>query len=121
MIKRPQRSQTGISAAGSVCSLSFELVEEGGQERSVELDQGQLRRRCSQPLLRVAHEQSEGLRVGRDRVRARATLRDQALRKKRLTERRKGGLGFHRAPPFQRASRSSPAAAINSGVFVRYQ
>ena len=121
VIKRPQRRQPGISAARSVSSLTFELIEEGGQERSVELDQGQLRRRCSQPLLRVAHEQAEGLRVGRNRARARTPLRDQAFCKKRLTERCEGGLGLHRAPPSQRASRSRLAADINSGVFVRYQ
>jgi hypothetical protein len=54
-------------------------------------------------------------------VRTGTALRDQPLRKKRLAEGREGGFGFHQATPFQRASRSTPAADISSGVFVRYQ
>ena len=71
--------EAGVAAADAVAALVFEMVEEGADERGVEVGQIQLRGRFAE-LGGEAEQQPEGVAVGSDGVRAGAALVEQPAR-----------------------------------------
>jgi hypothetical protein len=69
--QRVDRGETVVAGGDRVCPLSFEVLEERGDQRRVELCDVQLAGWLSGPLDGEAQEQPEGVAVGGDRVRAR--------------------------------------------------
>jgi hypothetical protein len=76
--------EAGVAAADAVPALAFEMVEEGADERGVQVGQIQLRGRFAELGLREAEQQPEGVPVGRDGVRAGAALVEQPAGEERL-------------------------------------
>ena len=68
--ERVDRRQPGVAGAGAVAALVFEVVEERGDQRRVEVLELERRRRLAGLLLGEGEQQPEGVAIGGDRVRA---------------------------------------------------
>ena len=78
--ERADARQPEVAAARSVRARGFQVVEECSHERRGEIGEGEFRRRAAETLFRKPQQQPKRIAIGRDRVRARATLRHQPLR-----------------------------------------
>ena len=76
--------ETGITCPHGVAPVQFKVSKEFLDETPIELIQQQFARRPTQMLRSESPQQSEGIAVARDRVRADALLLEQALRKEAL-------------------------------------
>lgn len=115
--QRADRRQPRVSRRHRVSALALEVIEEGADQRGVEVGDLELRRRAAGPPLGELHQQPDRVAVGGDRLRARRTLVDQPLGEERLQGR---GERAHERPPIG-GSRRSAASPSNSGEADRYQ
>src|SRR2546425_7887768 len=114
-----------VAGPRGVAAFCLEMVEEGEDERRVDVLDPQGRGRSPGALSGVAEQQLEGVPVAGDRVRAGAALGDQAPLEEVLEQRREAvGLCRHDPPPSSvqaKRSKRSAAMAMSSGTPVRYQ
>ena len=115
--QRVDRREPVVAGRDHVVASVFEVVEERGDQRRVEIGDVQGARRLAGAFGGEAEQQPEGVAVGGDRVRTRAALTDQPVGEVGLHRRRERG---HGRPPRCRWSRWQ-ALSISSGVAVRYQ
>ncbi len=73
------RGESVVAGGDGVVSLLFEMIEEPGDQVGVEVGDVQLRRRFAGATVREAQQESVGVPVGGDRVRAGLALPDEAL------------------------------------------
>ena len=78
------RREPGVEGARSVATLAFEVVEERGNPGRVEVLDIERRRLLAGLPLNEGQEQSEGVAIGGDRVRAGVSLVDQPVGEERL-------------------------------------
>ena len=109
--------QAGVASAHAVVTFVLEVIEEGADERSVEIDQVELAGCLAGALRGEAEQESERVPVGGDGVGAHSPLGDEALAEERLEQR---GEAAHGSTPSRR-SRRSAADARSSGLPDRYQ
>jgi len=64
------RSEAGVAGSRAVAPIVFEVLEEGADQRRVEIVDVQLERLLAGPLVREAQKQPERVSVGGDRLRA---------------------------------------------------
>ena len=88
--ERPDRSEAQVAGGGAHAPRFLQFVQEGGDERRVELLEGQPVGRRVQPPLSEAQQQPEGVAIGADRMRADLLLLHQPLREEPLQECREG-------------------------------
>jgi len=69
-VERVDRTKAGVACADAVASIVFEVLEEGADQRRVEIVDVQLERLLAGPLVREAQKQPERVSVGGDRLRA---------------------------------------------------
>jgi hypothetical protein len=72
--ERMDRRQSQLAGSGRDPALGFKLVEEGGDQRCVDVLQHQRRRRLAQSLVYESQQQSDGIALRGDRVRAGASI-----------------------------------------------
>ena len=115
------RGQAGVAGARLVAALVLDMAEEVAEEGGVEVFERQFRRRLLQLPLGVAHQQSEGVPVAGDGVRACLALLHEVVAEEPGQEPREVGGTLHgRGLGAMRSSRRA-AACISSGVAERYQ
>src|SRR2546428_9722459 len=118
--ERSDHGHPEISASHAVMPTMFQVVEKDADHWCVQIFQRDLRGHLAQFLLSELQQYVECIPVGSDCVWARSALCHQTLCKKGLQKRWKTSRMVHRCSS-QRFSRRSPAAAISSGVLLRYQ
>jgi hypothetical protein len=101
---RVDRRQPGVAGARAVAAISFEMVEEGRDQRRVEVLDLELAWLLARAALREREQQPEGVAVGGDRVRAGALLVDQPVGEERL---KRGCERAHERPPEASSRRSA--------------
>ena len=72
--------QPGVAGAGAVVALVFEVVEEGADQRGVQVGEVELGGLLAGPVAHEAQQQAPGVPVGGDGVRAGVALADQPCR-----------------------------------------
>jgi hypothetical protein len=82
--ERMERRQSDISAAGSVAALLLEVVEEGAEKDSIKILEAHGRRRLLETALRKPKEETEGIAIARDGMRACVELTHEAVREECL-------------------------------------
>jgi hypothetical protein len=82
--QRVDRRESVVAGRGRVVALVFEVLEERGDQRRVEVGDVELAGWGAASLGGEAQEQPEGVAVGGDRVRARRALADEAVGEERL-------------------------------------
>jgi hypothetical protein len=118
--ERMKGSQAGISAAGAIAALFFEMVEEGADERSIQILEVKHRGRFLQTLPGKCEEQTEGVPVTGNGVRACLPLAHEAVGEECLEQGGEVGIGLHRhSPPLP--SRRRVANCKSSGTAEIYQ
>ena len=113
-------SQPQVATTGAVVTVFLQLIQELEDHGHGEVGQGELRRRSAQALLDELQEQTEGVAIGGDGMRAGPPLGQQTLGEEALQQYRQVSRGLHRSP-FHRCSSRAPAACIKAGVLLRYQ
>ena len=113
----PDRGQSGVAGAHAVLSLALQMVEEGTDQRRIEVVDVEFARRLAVPLRREDQEQPQRVAIGLNRVRADLALAEEAVGEERLQG---GGQRTHASPARWRSSRS-PARPSSSGAADRYQ
>jgi hypothetical protein len=88
--ERSDRGEAQVAGLGAHATRFLQFVQEGGDERRVELLEGQPIGGCAQPLFGEAQQQPERVAIGVDRVGADLLLLHQALGEEPLKERREG-------------------------------
>lgn len=78
--------KTDIAATGAVVAVVFEMIEEGAEERGVEIRQGHFRRSLAQLPLSIGQQQAEGIAVARQGMGACLSLSDEAIGEEGLKE-----------------------------------
>jgi len=101
-----------------VAALTFDVVEEGEHQVGVDILDRQITRPSLEPLGGEAHQQSEGMGIGRDRVRAGITLARKMLAQECGQVGSKGG---HAASSLNRRSLAAAMSRSSTGVASRYQ
>ncbi len=115
--QRTDGRQAGIPGPDAVAPIALEVVEEGADERRVDLADIERRWSCPGAVGGERQEQAERVAIGGDRLRARLALPDEPIGEERLEGR--GERAHGRSPRWR--SRRSPAAASSSGAADRYQ
>ncbi len=82
--ERVDCGETGVTCPHGVAPVQFKVSKEFLDEDPIELVQWQFARRPTKMLRSESQQQSEGVAVARQRVRADALLLEQALRKEAL-------------------------------------
>jgi len=115
--ERMNRSEPRVSSPDAIPALLLQIRKEPCDERRVEIREIEIGGRLPELVLGEAEEESEGVSIRRDGVRARASLLEQPFCEERLKKR------GERTHDRTRSARSSlrPTSAINSGAAVRYQ
>ena len=85
-IERADRGKTRVSAAGAVATDLLDMGEEVADECGIKVLNPQLGRWPVPPLARVAEQQSEGVAIACNRVRAGLQLRREAIREESLEQ-----------------------------------
>jgi hypothetical protein len=99
-------SEANVAAAGAVLALALDVIEKRSQQRRVEFWHRQIRGRLAQVLLCKLHEQTKGVAIARDGVRARLTLLHEPIHEERLHQGRQRCDGGHgRCPCLERSTR----------------
>jgi hypothetical protein len=62
------RGEPHVAASGAVAAVLLQVIEEGSEERRIQIVEGQIGRRLSQSLLCVVQEQTKGIAVARNGV-----------------------------------------------------
>jgi hypothetical protein len=109
--------QAVVAGADAVAASCLEMVQEGSDQRRVELVDVQFAGFRSGPLGGEGEQQPERLAVGGDRVWTRSALRLQPVREVGL---HRGRERAHRTPP-NRSAPGSAASVISSGEADKYQ
>jgi len=94
--ERAYGGQSKIARARADAPRRFKLVQKGGDERRIDFFKCQVIRRDMQPLVRKAQQESEGVAIRADGVRADPLLLHQALREEPLQQRREAR--YRRSP-----------------------
>jgi hypothetical protein len=115
--ERADGSQARVAGAHGVAAVALEVVEEGADERRVEVREVEPRGRRARPLGGEPQEEPPGVAVGGDGLRAGLPLPDEPLGEERLEGR--GERAHGRSPRWR--SRRPPARASSSGAADRYQ
>ena len=89
------RGQSQIAASNAQAAVGLELVEERGDQRCVDLLEGQVRRRPSEALLGEDQELSERVAIGADGMRTRLALLHQPLGEEAFQQGRESGCAGH--------------------------
>ncbi len=111
------RCQPGIAGPHGVAPTTFEMVEEGGDHRGVEILYGKGGRGLLGLLFDVAEEKVEGVAIGGHGVRARLSLGHQPLGEEGLEG---GGQRAHDRASVACSTRSA-AKPSSSGAADKYQ
>ena len=111
------RGQPVVAGGGAVVAVAFEVIEERGDQRRVELGDVQGGGRLAEAFGGEGQQQPEGELVGADGVRAGGPLADQPVGEEGL---QRGGERGHRRAPYRVCSRWA-ASPISSGDADRYQ
>ena len=109
--------QAVVAGGGAVVAVAFEVIQERGDQRRVELGDVQGGGRVAEAFRGEGQQEPEGEFVGADGVRAGGPLADQPVGEEGL---QRGGERGHRRPPYRVCSRSA-ASPISSGDADRYQ
>src|SRR3546814_10083146 len=86
--ERPDRGETCVAASNTVASILLEMVQEGEQQRRVEIGQSDGAGRSTECCRRVVEEQAQGIPVCRYGLSADRTLLAEMIQKEALDERR---------------------------------
>jgi hypothetical protein len=108
----PDGREADVAGARAVAAVALQMVEEGADERHVEILDLKIGRLPLHPGGGEAQEQDEAVRVGCDRMRARAAF---ARGGEMGRERR------HSAPPANACSAAAAMPFSRTGVASRYQ
>src|SRR6266702_6031853 len=109
-----------VAAPRRVPALALDVVQEGADQRRIEIREAQRGRGLLEPPLREAEEQSKGIAVARDRVGAHPSLLEKAVDEERLQEPGEVGRGARHGDRTFRSSRAM-ARRTSSGTAERYQ
>jgi hypothetical protein len=112
---RVDRGEAGVAGPDAVAAVVFEVVQERGDDRRVEVGELQPGRGLAGPLCREGEQQLPRVAVGGGGVAAGALLPGQPFGEECFEG---GGEGGHGCPPW---SSRDAARASSSGVPVRYQ
>jgi hypothetical protein len=118
--ERMDRSEPQIAGARAIRTCGFQMIQKRRQEWGGQILKGELGRWAPQPSLCKLEQQTKGVPIGVNRVRAGFALSDQALGEECFQQWREVSWRVHRIPS-QRCSRRFPAAAMSSGVQLKYQ
>jgi hypothetical protein len=113
--------EADVATAGAIVAFLFEMIEEGAEERSVQIGQRQGRGRFAKLSLRILQQQTEGIPVAGESVGAHLSLSHEAVDEERLQQSREWIGGFHGKAPRSDGSTRKSACRNSSGVAVRYQ
>ncbi|MNL73748.1 hypothetical protein D3C87_1992520 [compost metagenome] len=80
------RRQPQVAGPGRDPARRLQFVEEGEDQRCIDVIQGERRGRLAQPPLHEPQQQTEGIAVRSDRVRAGLALLHQPLREEALQQ-----------------------------------
>jgi hypothetical protein len=111
------RGQPGVAGGNVDAALSLQVIEEGADERGVQVLKLQLRRRRAGGVLHEPEQEAEGVPIGGDGVGAGVALADQSFGEECLQGRGQGGHGRVPSVPSSRLA----AAANRRGEAERYQ
>ena len=111
------RGEPVVAGADMVSAVAFEMLQERGHQRRVEVVNIQRVGLFAGAGSGEGEQEPERVAVGGDGVWARAALADEPVGEEGLQYRRQG---THRRPP-NRSSRRVAASCISSGTAVRYQ
>ncbi len=115
--QRVDRCQPGVAGADAVASPGLQVLQEGADQRGVEIGDLEAGGRLAGLLRGEGEQQLEGVAVGGDGVRAGLALADQPVGHVGLQGGGEAGHGCRS----RCASRRCPARAISSGAADRYQ
>ena len=110
-------ARRSLRVRDAVAALAFEVVQEGGDQRRVEMGDVELAGRLGGALGGEGEQQPEGVAVGGDGVRAGCALTDQPVGEEGLQAGASAVIVGLRSGACSR----SAASAISSGVADRYQ
>jgi hypothetical protein len=113
----PDRGQPGVAGAYAVLSFVLQMVEEGADQRRIEIVDVELSRRLTVSFRREDQKQPQRVAIGLNRVRADLALADEAVGEECLQGR---GEPTHASPARWRSS-LAPARPRSSGAADRYQ
>jgi hypothetical protein len=111
------RGEPGVAGPGAVSPSVLEVVEEGPDQRRVEVGELEPGGRRARSLLGEGEQEPERVPVGGDRVRAHLPLGEEPLGEERFQDR---GKRAHGSTPREASSRLA-AKASSSGLPDRYQ
>ena len=117
--ERAKGGQSQVSAYGADATAGLHVFKESGDQRCIDLLEGQLLRRNTEPLLRELQKQPKAVPVRSDGVGAGLALLHQPVCEEALQERGKAGRRHCR--PSQCCSRRVIAKFISAGWALRYQ
>src|SRR3546814_18068614 len=86
--ERPDRGETCVAASNTVASILLEMVQEGEQQRRVEIGQSDGAGRSTECCRRVVEEQAQGIPVCRYGLSADRTLPAEMIQQEALDEHR---------------------------------
>ena len=109
--------QAGVAGSDAVVTVSFEMVQEGPDERGVEIVEVEIARRPSGSLRGETEQQTERVSVGGDGVAAGSFLVDESLGEEAF----QGGGERGHGSAFGVGSRRRAARASSSGTAETYQ
>src|SRR3546814_13870550 len=100
--ERPDRGETCVAASNTVASILLEMVQEGEQQRRVEIGQSDGAGRSTECCSRVVEEQAHGIPVSRSGLSASRPLLAELIPQEALDHRPQCGgskPGHERPPP----------------------
>jgi hypothetical protein len=97
-----RRNAARLATARTVTPRRLERLQQGAEQRGVEIRQAQDRGGLVPPLLGTLQEETKRVTVARNRVGTRLTLGHQPLGTRRVQEMGQRGLSLPRAPPLGR-------------------
>jgi hypothetical protein len=115
--QRVDGSEAPVAGADGVVPVVFEVVQERGDQRRVEVGDVERRRRLAGLGGGESDQQSDRGSVAGDGVGRGATLTDEPVGEERLQHRGERGHGW----PSSRGSRRAAASCMSSGTADKYQ
>src|SRR5258708_7350519 len=115
------RRQTSISAPRSNTALFFQVIEEAKDKRRIQIHDRQVGRCFLQASLGKGDEETEGVSVRGDGVRAGTALAHESVGKIGLQQLGEGGVEFSHRRRLSARSHRSVASLNSSGAAERYQ
>lgn len=100
--------------------MLFDVVEKSADQAGIKVRQIETRGRLTESSLRKLEEETKGVAIGSNRVRADMPLLSQTLEEEPLEQSGKRGCGAHERSSHRFSTRRA-AAAISSGHADRYQ